>query len=94
MIANSSWEISLFMKETIIGIFFNKSYLIFPIFAILICSYISMCLIYFFLFHIFLIKNGLTTIEYIKEKYKEEKNPYNQGFLRNIYNVFCFKSKT
>lgn len=32
----------------------------------------------------------MTTVEFIKKKFKEDDNPYNEGFSKNLYNIFYF----
>ena len=91
MLAHGIWEIDLLISEKH---FFNKNYIFVPIVMVLGCGYISSCLIYLFGFHIILIKNGMTTIEYIKGKFKEHKNPYDQGFWKNIYEICCINKES
>jgi len=91
MVAHGIWEIDVLINER--QGFYNKTYIFFPIIIMLLSGYISSCLIYLLSFHILLIKKGMTTIEYIKGKFKEEKNPYHKGFWKNLYNIFCFNKE-
>ncbi len=45
--------------------------------------------IFLVFFHFYIIFSQLTTIEFLTNKYKTEKNPFDQGCLRNFSDFLC-----
>lgn len=61
----------------------NKPKIIYSLIFVILSSFIFFSIGMMLFLQIYLISNGLTTVEYFKGNLKKDKNPFNEGFCRN-----------
>lgn len=61
-------------------------------FSLLVYTFISVWFVGgLSIFHVYLISTNQTTYENFRYRYEKKKNPFNEGFLKNLKDVFCSK---
>jgi hypothetical protein len=50
---------------------------------------IAFTLFFFSLYHLYLIGQGITTNEHLRNKWRRQKNPFDKGFATNLKKEFC-----